>query len=91
MATLIGGYIFIVDRFDSRYASADTVQKQGVQIQQHIWQERYWFLKRQMREIEDRCGTDNPVLMPLDSRKRYDEYKIELEMLEPQLKNLGKP
>jgi hypothetical protein len=89
IGAIIGGYIFIDDRFDTKYALAINLAQTNVRVEQHILQDRAWYVQKQMQEIEKECGTSEAYRMPTHARDRYNDFKIELKQLELKMKSIS--
>ena len=57
----------------------------NARIQQHTLQDQATYIKRQMQEIRVQCKTNQPYLMPPDARKRYNDFKIQLDQINSQM------
>lgn len=88
IGALIGGWIFIQDRFDAKYALADDLRNTNLRLEQKILQDRAWYVQKQMQLIEARCGTHNVHAMPEHARDRYNDFKIELQNIEMKMRAL---
>ena len=65
-----------------------SIQKTNARIDQRALQDQATYIRRQMQEIRVQCKTANAYQMPPDARKRYNEYKIQLDQIN--LKMRGK-
>lgn len=97
LGVIIGGWIYLDDRYDKKFALADELKKTNQQLQltnyqhrQHILQEQILYFQRQMYEIQNRCSTSDPHKMPQDSKARYQDFTIKLKNSERELNTLGK-
>ena len=63
-----------------------SIQKTNQRIDQGYLRDQAIYIKRQMQEIRINCKTANAYEMPADARKRYNEYKIQLEQIERKMK-----
>ena len=85
-----------IDLKDTKVLIADSlkevnqsIQKTNVRIQQYALQDQAVYIKRQMAEIRSDCKTSEPYRMPEDARKRYNEYKIQLDIINNQMKTIS--
>jgi hypothetical protein len=90
IGAIIGGYIFIDDRLDTKYALAIELAQTNIRVEQHTLQDRAWYIQKQMQQIEKECGTSEAFRMPQHARDRYNDFKIELKQLEVKMKSLSK-
>lgn len=88
IGAIIGGYIFIDDRYNDKFALADELRKTNVRLEQKILQDRAWYVQKQMQLIEVKCSTHDPHKMPEHARERYNDFEIELKQLELKMKVL---
>jgi hypothetical protein len=89
IGAIVGGYIFIDDRLDTKYALALDLAQTDVRVEQHILQDRAWYIQKQMQQIEVQSGTSEAFRMPTHARDRYNDFKIELKQLEQKMKSLS--
>lgn len=88
LGSIVGGYIFIDDRLNEKFALADSLKQTNIRVEQHILMDRAWYVQKQMQSIEYQCSTNNPNKMPKFARDRYLDFKIELNMLELKIQKL---
>ena len=73
---------------DSLKQVNQSIGQTNVRIQQHTLQDSAVYIKREMHEIRVECNTDNAYQMPEAQRKRYIEYKLQLEQINTQMNSI---
>ena len=75
---------------DSLKQVNQSINQTNTRIQQHTLQDQATYIKREMQEIRVNCKTSVPYNMPTDSRKRYNDFQIQLDYINLQMQSLGK-
>lgn len=74
---------------DSLKAVNNNINQTNVRIQYHILVDQANYIKREMQEIRVNCKTSNAYEMPTDARKRYNDFQIQLDQINLEIKNLS--
>ena len=95
LGVIVGAWIFVDDRNHNTFALADDLKRTEQKLQmtnyqhrQHILQEQGFYYQRQMNEVRNACRTSNVHEMPVDARKLYQHYELELNRVNRDLQNL---
>ena len=92
LGSVVGGVIGSLTYLRTEFAPialADDVRLNGIRLEQKIIHDNIDFTVRQMRQIQIRCRTNDPLKMETDAQQFYYKLQMDLDKYNRQLLQLN--